>query len=362
MMDGFAVVASATSGASDYQPRPLDVAGEIHTGALPPTRASLKAHQAMRISTGAPMPPGANAVVMVEHTRCEPSANGERVWVSEAVSPGKHVSPVGEDLQAGALLFEAGRRLRPQDAGAAASAGVAELSVVRRPRVVLALTGPELLAPGQMPTGAQIVDSNSVVLRALLTRDGGALTALLRCGDDRQMLAEAMGDERCDLLLVSGGSSVGPRDHAPAVLAELGDLAVHGVAMRPSGPAGFGFVPRDRGAPLVVMLLPGNPVSCLCAYEFFGGPALRALGGRPMRWPHRRQRAPVAAKLVSALGRTDYLRVMVDGGGVRPLMTSGASLLSSTVRADGVVLIDDDCEGFGEGEQVEVLRYDEDGP
>jgi molybdopterin molybdotransferase len=139
-------------------------------------------------------------------------------------------------------------------------------------------------------------------------------------------------------------------------VAELGELVVHGVAMRPSSPTGFGFITRSPTAQCV-FLLPGNPVSCLCAYEFFAGPTIRALGGRQRRWPHRRASLPVRSKLVSQLGRTDYMRVIIDDGGVVPLMTSGASILSSTTRADGVVIIDDRREGYAEGEPVDVLLY-----
>jgi molybdopterin molybdotransferase len=139
------------------------------------------------------------------------------------------------------------------------------------------------------------------------------------------------------------------------VLAELGEVAVHGVALRPASPAGFGFL--RSGCP--VFLLPGNPVSCLCAYEFFAGPTIRALGGRSRAWPHRRARLPLSAKIVSDLGRTDYVRVSITGGRVAPIMTTGASILSSTTRADGVVIVAAHHEGHGEGEEVEVHLYDE---
>jgi molybdopterin molybdotransferase len=157
---------------------------------------------------------------------------------------------------------------------------------------------------------------------------------------------------------VSGGSSVGLEDHAPRLVAELGQLDFHGVAMRPSSPAGVGRVPGPAGERFV-FLLPGNPVSCLCAYEFFAGPTLRRLGGRSPRWPHRRVRLPLARKLSSAVGRTDYVRVAIEAGRVVPLATSGAGILSSTVRADGCVVVPRALEGMPEGAEVEVLLYDE---
>jgi molybdopterin molybdotransferase len=192
-----------------------------------------------------------------------------------------------------------------------------------------------------------------VQLTALVGRDGGLPLPPQYVADRRELVRDALAGASADVVLVSGGSSVGPEDHAPLVLAELGELAVHGVALRPSSPSGIGFL-----GPRPVLLLPGNPVSCLAAYEFFAGPAIRRLGGRPMDWPHRRSPLPLARKLVSAVGRVDYVRVQVAGGKVEPLATSGAANLSSTVRADGFVIVPRDREGYAPGEVVEVLWYE----
>ncbi len=170
-------------------------------------------------------------------------------------------------------------------------------------------------------------------------------------------MCSAIEDAPEDVILISGGSSVGPEDHAPLVLAEIGEVAVHGVAMRPSSPAGFGFFGEGRRR--LAFLLPGNPVSCLCAYEFFAGPAIRALGGLPRAWPHPRRRCQLASPIVSALGRTDYVRVQLDSSHppdrVIPLAVGGASILSSTTRADGVVIVAEGDAGHAEGAWVEVL-------
>jgi molybdopterin molybdotransferase len=364
-MDGYALAGEATFGATPYAPAELFVVGEVRAGSapLPP----LGRGEAARITTGAPVPEGADAVLMAENAEERPLGEARAaappraialVRAREPIAPGKHVGKIGEDVAAGSVIVTAGRRLRPQDTGVLASAGVTEVSVVRRPRVRVLITGDELLPPGQVPSGSRIVDANSLVLRALAARDGAAAAVVEYVRDNREATREAMLRADEDVLLVSGGSSVGPEDHAPLVLAEIGEVAVHGVALRPASPAGFGFVRRPGGA-APVFLLPGNPVSCLCAYELFAGPTIRALGGRSRAWPHRRKRCTVAKKIVSELGRTDYVRVKVDGDTVTPIMTSGASILSSTVRADGVVIVADDHEGHGEGEVVEVLLYDE---
>jgi len=297
-MDGYAVRGEDTFGASDYGPLTLQIVGEAYPGR--PFDGRVGPGEAARIMTGAPLPAGADAVVMAE-VCTEADA---RVEVREAVSPRKHVGAVGEDIRAGDVVLHAGRRLRAQDAGLLASIGVARAGCVRRPRVRMAITGDELLPAGSQPEGAQI------------------------------------------------GSSVGQEDHAPRLVAELGTLDFHGVSMRPSSPAGGGRIGEHA-----VFLLPGNPVSCLCAYEFFAGPTIRALGGRSRRWPHVRVRLPLARKISSQVGRTDYVRVGIEAGLVVPLATSGASILSSTVRADGVVLVARDLEGMPEGAEVEVLLY-----
>ncbi len=276
----------------------------------------------------------------------------------DSVAPRKNVGATGEDIRAGTRVLPVGRRLRPQDGGLLASIGVSSVACVRRPRVQLVITGDELLPPGSRPEGARIVDSNSVVLRALVERDAGEILPYSILPDRAELIRSTLEDSSADVLLVSGGSSVGQEDHAPRLVAELGRLDFHGIAMRPSSPTGIGRLPGGEGGRFV-FLLPGNPVSCLCAYEFFAGPTIRAMGGRPREWPHRRVRLPLARKISSAIGRVDYVRVAVEKDRVVPISTAGASILSSTVRAAGAVIVARGCEGMPEGEEVEVLLYDE---
>jgi molybdopterin molybdotransferase len=303
--------------------------------------------------TGAPLPEGADAVLMAESC----AERDAQVEISDAVSPRKNVGAVGEDIRRGERVLRAGRRLRPQDAGVLASIGRGSVPCVRRPRVQLVVTGDELLPAGSKPEGVRIVDANSVILRALVARDGGEFMPFEILPDRPEMIRDAFQNQHADVVLVSGGSSVGKEDHAPRLLAELGSLDFHGISMRPSSPAGCGRI-GER----LVFLLPGNPVSCMCAYEFFAGPSIRVLGGRPRAWPHRRRWVPLSRKLVSAVGRTDYVRVAIVSGAAVPIATSGASILSSTVRADGSVIIPRELEGMPEGTEVEVLLYDEDMP
>ena len=347
-MDGYAVRGEETFGASAYDPIAQPLVGLSLPGA--PLGRPLEPGEAARIMTGAPVPDGADAVVMAEV--CE--ERDGKVEITEPVAPSKNVGVVGEDIRSGDLVLRAGRRLRPQDAGLLSSIGVGRVSCVRRPRVRLVVTGDELLEAGSTPSGAYIVDSNSVVLRGLIARDGGDALPFEILPDVPERIRDAMRDAEADVVLVSGGSSVGQEDHAPRLLAELGELDFHGISMRPSSPTGVGRIGQT-----FVFLLPGNPVSCLAAYEFFAGPTLRALGGRRRAWPHRRLHLPLARKIASAIGRTDYVRVAVEEGRAVPLATSGASILSSTVRAAGAVIVPRGLEGMPEGAVVEVLAYDE---
>jgi molybdopterin molybdotransferase len=241
--------------------------------------------------------------------------------------------------------------LRPQDVGVLSSIGRRAVAVVRRPRVRLVVTGNELLPAGSRPIGPRIADANGPMLSALIERDGGQVESPGIVRDERDSILAALHAD-ADVVIVSGGSSVGVEDHAPSLLAAHGELAVHGIAMRPSSPTGLG-----RLGPRLVLLVPGNPVSALCAYDFFAGRAIRGLGGRPLAWPYRSVRGTLGRKISSPIGRLDYARVRVDGTRVEPLAVAGASVLSSTTRADGFVIVGDDSEGLPAGAEVEVWLY-----
>jgi molybdopterin molybdotransferase len=357
-VDGYAVRGEDTFAATLTAPIPLRLRGVSMPGAA--AEVTVGPGEAVRITTGAPVPAGADAVLQAELAR-EVERGGRRlVEAVGAVAPLRHLGEVGEDVARGSVLLCAGRRLRPQDAGVIASVGLGSIAVVRRPRVEVLVTGDELVAAGEPLGPHQIVDSNSVTLAGLCARDRAELLPVRRSRDGEANLRAALaaieaGD--ADVVVACGATSVGSEDWLPILLGERGELLVHGIAMRPSSPTGIGRLADGRW----VFLLPGNPVSCLCAYEFFVGPVLRALGGRPdpWRWPHPRQRLPLARKIVSKIGRTDFVRVARtdDGERLAPVATSGASLLSSTVHADGVVLVPPESEGHDVDEVVELLAF-----
>ncbi|MCS7237571.1 MAG: molybdopterin molybdotransferase MoeA [Thermoguttaceae bacterium] len=347
MMDGYAVVAEDTLGASVTNPVPLRLVGEVRPGEEP--AFELGPGQAARIATGAALPPGANAVLPAEFAE---EVSGT-VFAQAPVAPFKHIGEVGEDVRPGDLVLPRGRRLRPQDVGLLSLLGVSYVPVVRRPEVRIFVTGNELLPAGSPPEGCRIPDANGPMLAALVSRDGGVLRERRLLPDDPEVIAQAL-CQPADVILVSGGSSVGHLDLVPQTLARLGEVVIHGLAMRPSSPAGMGRIGNA-----LVFLLPGNPVSCLCAYDFFAGRAIRLLGGRGASWPYRSIRLPLRQKITSALGRMDYVRVSIVDGQVEPLAVFGAAILSSTTRADGFVLCPEEVEGYPAGAEVEVFLYNE---
>jgi molybdopterin molybdotransferase len=345
-MDGYAVLADDTYGASAYSPVSLTVVGESLPGSnpsIPVVRGS-----SVRIMTGAPLPDGADAVLRAE----DATERDGTVEVRAPVAQDRNVGRIGEDIEVGDLVLADGRRLLPQDVGLLASIGHDPVLVVRRPLVRVIVSGDELLKPGEKPHGTSIVDSNSPMLAALIERDGGK-AEVVRLPDDETAMHDTLARPGADVIVTAGAASVGAEDRVPVLVDQLGELIVHGVAMRPSSPSGVG-----RIASRPVLILPGNPVSCLVAYDFFAGPVIRRLGGLPEAWPYHSVRLPLEKRIVSQIGRTDYVRVRIDNDLVRPLAISGASVLSSVTRASGFVVIPAGMEGYPEGAEVEVHLYD----
>jgi molybdopterin molybdotransferase len=269
--------------------------------------------------------------------------------------PGRNVAKAGEDVRKGDKVLERGRVLRPQDIGVLASIQMVELKVTRRPRVGILSTGNELVEPRAEEAGqpGRVVNSCRFLLEGLVTQVGGAARWLGTLPDDRGALASALQAFDGDLLLTTGATSTGIEDYLPGLLAELGELLVHGVNIRPASPVAFG-----RLGKALAVLLPGNPVAAMVGFDVFARPALQLqLGQREERW-NRRVRGRLRRKLASALNRTDFVRVrLVEAGEVEPLRSGGAGVLTSVTRADGFVIVPRDDEGIEAGSEVEVYLY-----
>jgi molybdopterin molybdotransferase len=355
-MDGFALRAADLVGASAARPATLRLAGEVFAGsARLPTVAP---GTAVRIMTGGPLPPGADAVVPIEQV----DMDGGTVLVAKPVAEQAFVREAGEDVRAGAVVLDGGRVLDPAAIGMLASVGRSSVPVLPRPRVAVVSTGDELVDPGEPLGQGKIRDSNSWLLVAQ-AREAGANA--FRCGrlhDDPLALRRgfALAAAEGDFVLTSGGVSVGDRDYTKQVLAELGDVHAWKVAMQPGMPQAFGIA-----AGTLLYGLPGNPVSCFVVFEVLVRPALRKLAGHP---PERLDRPRVLATLGepvrSPKGKVSFLRVRLtvgDDGLVATLTgAQGSGVLSSAVAADGLAVVPEPADGLPSGAPVEVVLLRED--
>jgi molybdopterin molybdotransferase len=350
-VDGFAVRAADTYGASEGLPSYLELSGEARMGR--PPEVDVSPGTAVAIATGAPLPRGADAVLMVEHTQ---SAAPELVEVLRPVAPGDGMVRADEDAAPGAELAPAGRPLRAQDLGMLAAAGVTEVSVRARPRVTLISTGDELVQPDTADLDiGQVRDSTAVALAALVDEAGGDPRHAGIVPDDRDALAAtlrgALGDS--DVLVVSAGSSVGARDETAAAIASLGTPGIwcHGLAFRPGKPT---LLADCGGVPVIG--LPGNPRSALVVFRVVGLPLVRLVGGCTAPPPEPTARARLGRDLPSAAGRVDVVQARVREGVATPLFGS-SSLLSILTGADGYLLVPEAATGLPAGSEVEVTLY-----
>jgi len=354
-MDGFAVRARDTFGASEGMPAYLTVAGEILMGQA--ALEEIAAGQAVKIATGGMLPPGADAVVMVEYTE---DMGGGDIAVVRPVAPGENVVRRGEDVREGQVLLPAGMRLRPQELGALAGIGVTGCPVVDQPRVAIISTGDELVPPEEVPATGQVRDVNSYALKALVEDAGGEGVLYGIVQDDFDTLKSVVDQAltRDDIVVISGGSSVGTRDVTAAVLNSFGapGVLVHGVAVKPGKPTILAVV---RGKP--VFGLPGHPVSAMVLSDLFLVPAVRHLLG--IRAGDKKRpvlTARLSRSLASASGRVDYVRVALaerDGELWAEPVLGKSGLISTMVKADGFVVIAAVKEGLAAGEPVEVIFF-----
>jgi len=351
-VDGFAVRAVDTFGATDALPALLALAGEVRMGEEP--GFGLGTGECARIATGAMLPPGADAVVMVETTE---HLGGGLIAVARPVAPGENVVGRAEDVAGGDVLVRRGARLRPQDIGALAAAGIFRVRVALGPRVAVMSTGDELVEVSDSPAPGKVRDTNSFSLYAAALAAGARPIAAGIVKDDCEAVASAMREalSRADMLVVSGGSSIGTRDFARDAIDSLGKpgVLVHGVAVRPGKPT---ILAVAGGKP--VFGLPGHPVSCLTIFRLFAEPAIaRWMGTAPAR---REVDAHLGANVASVAGREDYIGVRIaarDGARWADPVFTRSALISGLVAADGVAKIPAEVEGLEKGAPVTVALF-----
>ncbi|PSQ08407.1 molybdopterin molybdenumtransferase MoeA [Halobacteriales archaeon QS_6_71_20] len=372
-MDGWAVRAEDTFGASDRSPTVL-FAEDDEVGP----------NGAVRVHTGSELPPGANAVVMIEQAERVPRSGtagssgeptgprdevGRDVEVFDAVAEGENVGPTGEDVVEGQTLYEPPHRLRPSDLGLLKSVGMTEVEVAERPRVSVIPTGEELVDADPEP--GEVIETNGLTVSRLAERWGADATYRDIVTDDEDALREAVErDLDHDAVVTTGGSSIGERDLIPEVVEELGEVLVHGVALKPGHPVALGLV---EGTP--VIMLPGYPVACIVNAVQFLRPVIRELGRLPHD-PHPTRRATLARKVSSEPGVRTFARVRLsapedgtdagdgdDAGDApateaTPTRASGSGMLSSVALADGWVVVPESREGLDAGEAVDVRLWE----
>lgn len=358
-VDGYAVRAADTFGCSESETALLHIVGEVAMGASAGS-APLLSGQAMRLWTGGELPPRADASVMVEYTQLLDEGT---VGVFRPVAPGENCIRAGEDVAAGAGVLARGHVLRPQDLGVLAGLGLTEVCVYRRPRVAIVATGDELVPPARKLQPGQIRDMNAAMLAGLVRQAGGEPRMCGICPDDcerlRDVCAHALQD--ADVLVLSGGTSVGQRDFTrDAFAAQPGtEVLVHGVAIRPGKPT---ILARQGGKALFG--LPGHVASAMVAFLLFVRPMLRRMSGLPAQPGLRTVRAVTEAQIPSAIGREDYVCVqLVDQGAqalplARPVFGK-SGLLTPLSRAHGLLAIGRDVEGLDRGVEAGVLLFPE---
>ncbi|MFN2432544.1 MAG: gephyrin-like molybdotransferase Glp [Gemmatimonadota bacterium] len=336
-MDGYAVRSPETAGASLSGPVVLEVGSAI------------AARSAVPVHTGSALPPGCDAVVPLE----DAERDGGRVGVLRRVRAGENVGRRGEDVRAGDVVAPAGHVLRPQDLGLLRAVGLERVAVRRLPRVRVLVTGEELVAPGELPDPGRMVDANGVMLARCVARWGGEPEPRALYSDAPHLIAGEItaAAAACDLLVTSGGTSVGERDQVVEALAAAGEVWFHGVAIQPARPVAAGAV---EGLP--VLCLPGFPAAAFVAAFAFLRPALARLASRPPT-AAAPLRGTLTRKIVSPVGLRSYTRVRVEDGRVEPLRTAGAGILSSLVRAQGFVVTPEASEGIPEGAEVDVVPF-----
>jgi len=347
-MDGFAVRAQDVSHAGGSSPVLLGVIDESRAGA--PARARLKAGQAIAISTGAMLPPGADAVVPVEDT----SRHDGRVEVRAAAPAGRHVRRAGEDIRAGDTVLERGTRLGAAELGVLASLGRASIECAPAPRLSVLVSGDELAAPGQPLRAGAVHDSNSVTIGALARGDGADVVRSATVPDDPQATTKALAAAVADVevAVICGGVSVGAHDHIRPSLDALGARSVFwGLALRPGHPTWFGTLGTT-----LVFGLPGNPVSAMVTFVLLVRPALHALLGVPARTP--RLTAVMDCDYEKPAGRAHAVRCRItareDGWHAEPTGHQGSHVLSSMLAADALALLPSDSVAVRAGERVAI--------
>lgn len=344
-MDGYAVKAEDTFGAGNFSPRTLKLIEVIHAGET--ATSDVRAGTCIQVATGSPMPAGADAVVMVEDTE----QDGAAVKVYKPVYPHQHASPLGEDITRGSAVLSPGMLLDPSKVGVLAALGLQEVTVYQKPKVAVIPSGNEILVPGDPLIPGKIYDINSYTLSALIAQHGGLPRIFPIMKDTLESVTSTIREALAlDLIVLSGGSSVGERDMMVEAVEKMGEVKFHGLAVKPGKPTLCGIVEGH-----LLLGMPGYPTSCLTNGYGILAPALWKMA----RLPRRRSeslKAPMARRYTSTIGRHQYLPVRLEGGEVVPVFKESGAI-TSMADAEGYIEIPANVDLVEKGELVDVVLF-----
>ena len=346
-MDGYAVIAEDTFGASNNVIKELKIIDRIGAGDF--SNKSLQNGEAIVIATGAPIPDGANAVLMKEYTY----EDGDNLEIHSQVTPGENISPKAEDIAKGDEILGENVLIRPQEMGLIASAGYSEVEVYKRPRVKLLITGNELVDPSPNIDDAKIINSNQYTIAALI-RSAGATVDIDHGIDDFDEIRDAIdkASREYDCVITTGGTAISKGDVVIDAVEDLGEVLFHGVAMRPGKPVGAGIVNGTQ-----IFMLSGQPVAAMGQFDIIARHFLFKVQG--LDYSHKIVKRTSSTKIHSSLGRTDYIRAVADDETVHHVLNRGSGIIRSMVEANCYIIIDENHEGIEIGDMVDLIFFND---
>ncbi len=346
-MDGFAVIAENTFGASQSAPKQLKVIDAIGAGEF--SQKTVSDGEAIVIATGAPIPEGANAVLMKEYTTCD----GDDLTIYSQVTPGENVSPKSEDIEKGQKILDKNTFIRYQELGLIASAGYDTVKVFKKPKVKLVITGNELVEPTKEEIDkAKIINSNQFTIKSMV-EDSGATCDIVHAGDTFDEVKDEVLDasKEYDVIMTTGGTAISKGDVVLDVVDDIGEILFHGVAIRPGKPAGAGVVNGK-----MVFTFSGQPVAAMSQFDMFARKYLFEMQGRSFDFHIVKRESQL--KIPSQLGRTDFIRAVSDDDYAKHVLNRGSGIIRSMVEANSYIIIDENDEGYQKGDIVDVVMFD----
>lgn len=346
-MDGFAVIAENTFGASQSAPKDLKIIDAIGAGDF--SSKTVKDGETIVIATGAPIPDGANAVIMKEYT----TTDGDDLTIYSQVTPGENVSPKSEDIEKGQKILDKNTFIRYQELGLIASAGYDTVKVFKKPKVKLIITGNELVEPTKEEIDkAKIINSNQFTIKAMV-EDSGAICDIGHAGDSFDEVKESIlkASKEYDVIMTTGGTAISKGDVVLDVVDDVGEILFHGVAMRPGKPAGAGIV-NDK----IIFTFSGQPVAAMSQFDIFARKYLFEMQGRKFNFNIVKRVSKL--KIPSQLGRTDFIRAVSDNEHAKHVLNRGSGIIRSMVEANSYIIIDENDEGYQKNDLVDVVFFD----